>query len=106
MVTMAALVLTIALSKDAPIAVRLPLSGPANSGTSMNTNTTVKSWNRSTEKVARPCPIRRIHLCRQSTCMATAVEENARPKPTMTAGGTIRPHATAMAAPTAVDSII
>ena len=105
MVTMAALVLTIALSKDAPIAVRLPLSGPANSGTSMNTNTTVKSWNRSTEKVARPCRLADSPLS-ASTCMATAVEENARPKPTMTAGGTARPHATAMAAPTAVDSII
>mmetsp|Transcript_1779 Transcript_1779/g.6509 ORF Transcript_1779/g.6509 Transcript_1779/m.6509 type:complete len:268 (-) Transcript_1779:2081-2884(-) len=51
---MATPVLTIAFSNEPAIAVKLPLSGPAKSGTSMKTSTTVKSWKRSTENVARP----------------------------------------------------
>ena len=54
MAPMATTVLKMALTSEPPIAEIEPESGPARRGTSMNTSTTVRSWNRSTEKVARP----------------------------------------------------
>jgi len=65
----------------------------------------VRSWNSSTEKVARPC-LAPVSPRSCSTCSATAVELNARPMPMMTAGGTASPHATAHAVPSPALSTI
>mmetsp|Transcript_257 Transcript_257/g.1003 ORF Transcript_257/g.1003 Transcript_257/m.1003 type:complete len:209 (-) Transcript_257:1879-2505(-) len=93
----AATVLTIAFANDPMIAATEPLSGPASSGTSIKTSTTVRSWKSSTEKVPRPCRVPASpRSC--STCKATAVEENARPMPTTTDCGIVSPHAIAAAA--------
>mmetsp|Transcript_2577 Transcript_2577/g.7681 ORF Transcript_2577/g.7681 Transcript_2577/m.7681 type:complete len:294 (-) Transcript_2577:1468-2349(-) len=78
-----------AATPRALLMVAKPTAAPswgASRGMSISSTTTARSWNSSTLKAARPCRDP-VSARSASTCMATAVEDRARPPPKMMAPG-------------------
>ena len=73
-----------------------PPTVPASAGTRISSGTTARSWNSSTEKVARPARVGNSPRC-TSSAMTTAVDDSAKLAPMSTDAAGELPHAYAIA---------